>query len=407
MRIPPQTFFHFCAAHVPLLRALAEVPAELSEAEVRRHIRAAAGPEDELPETTWRRLNELQILVPVEPGSDFYFVADPVRRVVAYLFDEAQPTTPEIIRGYLQSLDALDRRLARAIEGDDLTTVRLALEEIQQTLRRIAADLDETHRCILAEVARYKAERQAVSVREKFRRIVHWMERYVDPMVDILRPDGPLRAAFIETDRLLRRARENGLFNDLPALDRNSRLLRWVERHALRVFRQCRLELQPLYESLRRASFMAAGAAAALDRLARDGPDRWAPEHVLQVCALRWQHVPSDAALDRALRNVAEHPPEPAPVLAFPDEDPAPAAYQRRLWLEGLPEAVGPVLPVDDLLGWLVGRNPRPNTADTLAGFSHLVFHPVFRARFTEAPVARYPTADGELEAPPVRLSAS
>lgn len=407
MRISPQTFFHFCAAHVPLLRALAEAPAELSEAEVRRHIRAAAAPDDELPETTWRRLNELQILVPVEPGSDFHFVADPVRRLVAYLFDEAQPTTPEIIRGYLQSLDALDRRLAHAIDGDDLTTVRLALEEIQQTLRRVAADLDETHRCILTEVARYKAERQTVSVREKFRRIVHWMERYVDPMVDILRPDGPLRAAFLETDRLLHRARDNGLFNDLPALERNSRLLRWVERHALRVFRQCRLELQPLYESLRRASFIAAGAATALDRLAQDGPDRWAVVHALPVCTLRWQHVPTDVAIDRALRHVVEHPPEPAPVLAFPDEDPMPAAYQRRLWLEALPKAVRPALPVNDLLEWLVGRTPRPNTADALAGFAHLVFHPVFRARFTEAPPGRYTTADGELDAPPVQLTVS
>jgi hypothetical protein len=41
----------------------------------------------ELPETTWRRLRELQILVSTETGSDFYFLAEPVRRLLAYLFD--------------------------------------------------------------------------------------------------------------------------------------------------------------------------------------------------------------------------------------------------------------------------------------------------------------------------------
>ncbi len=71
-----------------------------------------------------------------------------------------------------------------------------------------------THRSIITEVGRYKTERQSISVRDKFRRIVHWMERYVDPMVDIVRPDGPLRASFDESERLLHHARENGLFNE-------------------------------------------------------------------------------------------------------------------------------------------------------------------------------------------------
>jgi hypothetical protein len=81
-------------------------------------------------------LRELQILVPTEVGSDYYFVAEPVNRLIAYLFDEARATTPEIITGYIQSLDALGKQLSRAIEGEDITVVRLALEEIQQTLRR-------------------------------------------------------------------------------------------------------------------------------------------------------------------------------------------------------------------------------------------------------------------------------
>ena len=294
-----------------MLRGLAETNGEISEADARRLIRTTGNPSDELPETTWRRLRELQILVPIEAGSDFYFLAPPVNRLLAYLFDEAQATTPEIIRGYIQSLESLGKQLSRAIDGDDITVVRLALEEIQQTLRRIQADLDETHRSILTEVARYKTERQTISVRDKFRRIVHWMDRYVDPMVEIVREDGPLRATFDEIEQLLHRAREHGLFNDLPALDRNTRHLRLVSRHALRVFQQCRRELQPLYETLRRSSFIAEGAALALERLQREGLDGWIKNHVIASCSVRLQDVPGDGAIERALRNVVEHPPEP------------------------------------------------------------------------------------------------
>jgi hypothetical protein len=148
MKVSPQTFSNSCAVHVPLLRALQERVGELSEADARRLIRDSGKADDELPETTWRRLKELQILVPTEPASDFYLLAEPVGRLLAYLLDEAKAATPEIIRGYIQSLEALGKQLSRAIDTDNLTVVRLALEKIQQTLRRIYADLDETHHAI-------------------------------------------------------------------------------------------------------------------------------------------------------------------------------------------------------------------------------------------------------------------
>ena len=407
MKISPQTFFNFCAVHVPLLRALQERVGELSEADIRRMIRDCGKADDELPETTWRRLRELQILVPSEPGNDLYFLAEPVARLLAYLLDEAKAATPEIIRGYIQSLEALGKQFSRAIETDNLTVVRLALDEIHQTLRRIYADLDETHHAIMGEVARYKTERQTVSVRDKFRRIVHWMERYVDPMVDIVRTDGSMRATFDETERLLNRARDHGLFNDLQALERNLRHLRLVQRHSLRVFQQCRRELQPLYESLRRSSFIAEGATVALECLRREGPDGWSERHTVGAYSLRWLHVPADSAIERTLRNVAEHPPEPAPVLAMSGEDAIPAAYLRRLWLEALPDDVRNALPVRDLLRWVVSSYPERNTDDAIAGFSRLVFHDEFFAKFTDDVSQTYETTDGTLDAQPVELASA
>ncbi len=404
MKINPQSFFNFCAQHGPLLHALAEHEREISESDALRLIRAYPGTGEELSETAWRRLRELQILVPTEPGSELCFLAEPVARLLTYLFNEANPATPEMIGGYVLSLETTCKCLARGLDEEDVAQVKRAFEEISLTLRRIQADLDETQHAILIEIGRFKTERSRVSVREKFRRIVHWMERYVEPMIGIVNREGPLRAAFDDTERLLGRARDEALFNDHPALARNLRFLRLVRDHALRVFTQCRKEIQPLYESLRRSSAIAEGAARALEKLQSEGIAKWGSEPLISVCALRFQHVPGDGAIALALRRVIEHPPEPPPVLEFAAEEAAPDALVRRLWLDSLPERVLPSLPLEDLLGWLVEGHPGKDTGQVLAGFGELVFDPRFQAAFTNRVPRAYPTADGSLVAAPVQL---
>jgi hypothetical protein len=310
-----------------------------------------------------------------------------------------------MIRGYVLSLERTGKNLARALAEENIQLVRLAFEEVNQALRRIYADLIETQHAILAEVARYKTERSRVTVREKYRRIVHWMERYVEPMIDIVRADGPLRAAFDDTERLLLLAREDALFNDHPALARNLRFLRLVGTHALRVFTQCRKEIQPLYESLRRSSFIAEGAARALEQLQAEGLAKWGPEYLMGVSVWRFQNVPGDAAIALALQRVAAHPPEPPPVLEFTAEPADPEEMQRLVWLDALPDRVREALPVGDLLGWMLATYPDRNTPDVLAGFSELVFHRDFRAVFTDKTPRPYPTADGEINASPLTLT--
>ncbi len=55
----------------------------------------------------------------------------------------------------------------------------------------------------------------------------------MEPMIEIVRADGPLRGTFDEVEGLLRQTRERALFNDHPALERNLRHLRLVRQHAL------------------------------------------------------------------------------------------------------------------------------------------------------------------------------
>lgn len=381
MKVSAQTFFNFCSGHVPLLRQLAERAGELSEPEVAGLIREHTLPEERLAETTWRRLCELQILVPTEPGSGYYLLAEPVARLLTYLFDEANPATAEIVRGYIASLETLGGKLLRAVEADDVTFVGLAFHEINNTLRKIHADLEETQRAVQNEVAAFKANREHVSVRDRYRRIVYWMERFVEAMVDIVRPDGAMAAAFEETERLLRLAREQSLFNDHPALERNLRHLRLVRQQALRVFQGCRKEFQPLYESLRRSSFIATGAAIALERLQREGIGNWGTLPIVGICALRVQHVPGDAAITMALRRVIEHPSELAPIITFDEIAEVPSGLVRQRWLNALPGEATASLPLDDLLEWMAERYPDKSTSEILSGFSHLIFHDGFQSQ--------------------------
>ena len=364
-------------------------------------------PAEELPETAYRRLKEYQILTPLEPGSELHLFAEPVRQLLNYLLNEANPATPEMIRGYIESLQAICRKLQRALENEDSTLVEIGFREINQTLRRIYSDLEATHQSVLVEVGKFKTARQQVSVREKYRRIVHWMERFVEPMIEIIRADGPMRAAFEQVERVLRAARQQTLFNDIPNLERNLRYLRLIAQHALRIFQQCRKELQPLYESLRRSSFIAQGAALALDRLQRDGMARWGVDPLMNFAQLRLQFVPGDAAIERVLRLVFEHPPESPPQLDLASEETAPGSLVNRLWLDSLGQRASSEVPIADLLGWLSASFPDKATGQILSGFTMLVFNKRFDARFSDETLKAYRTRDGQLEAQPVSLTNS
>ena len=119
----------------------------------------------------------------------------------------------------------------------------------------------------------------------------------------------------------------------------------------------------------------------------------------------RYQNVPGDTAIALALRRVIEHPPEPPPVVDFAAEKEDSRALVRLMWLDSLPDLVRGDLPVEDLMGWLVGKYPERDTSDVLAGFSGLLFHQDFRADFTDQTPHAYDTADGEIKASPLTLT--
>lgn len=398
MHVTPKRYFDFCASHVPLLHAIAIKPGDISEAQVRQLIRNFSDVADELPETTWDRLLELQIIVPIEEGSSHYVMAQPLLQLLNFLHNDAAPTSPEIIQGYTAALESARKRVQLGVDAGDALSVAMATNEIDHTLRRMRDDLDATHRAVMAEVARYLADRSSVSVRERYLRIVVLMDQYVHPLVEIVRVDGLLVNTLNETDMALRMAREQGVYRDLHSIERNERALRVLRRRAIHTLNESRKELQPLYDVLRRASAIAHGAGLALGRLRSMKLDDWAMTYVVSADNARIESPPTDAVLNQIIDAVVSHPPTPPPSLNWVESEETPPDYVRLLWLNELPNVLNEELPVKDITAWLTKTFPEKGTADALLGLSKLLFDPKLEVDFKGGKPKQYRTRDGQLE---------
>lgn len=407
MIVPPKEFFQFCAKHVSLLREL-ELRAsgtDLSGAEINHIVKVHASDAEEQPTFIAERLKELRILIPSDQSAQYFLMAEPVRAILRYLLEEAKPVSSEIVQSYVNKLQKLARNLRDAMAAENSTLAELALTDITQLLRNLHDALSATHVSVLAEVARFKTDKRPSSIREKYQRIIWWMQQYIAPMIDIIRIDAAMQATFTELESILETATTDALLVSIDAAERNLRLVRLTRRHALNVFDQSEKEISPLYRSLARSSNLAAGAAWALDLL-RLGPfDQWAQTTVVGVFSLRKQEAFSDRAISGAVERILHNPPAPPPSINLERGSRKPAALEYRRWLNALPDQTIEALPIDDLLMWLTIQYPELETAHILKGFSTLFLDRRFQACFSaDRPIQTYETRQHFIRAHPVQL---
>ena len=405
MQPTPKSFFDFCANHVPLLHAISQKPGDISEAQVRQMIRTFSDITTEQPQTTWERLIELQVIVPVEEGSSHYVMSQPLLQLLNFLYNDAVPTSPEIIQGYIAAMESARKRIALGVEAGDALSVAMATNEVDHTLRRMQDDLDATHRAVLAEVARYKADRTSVSVRERYLRILTLMDQYVHPLVEIIRVDGLLESTLTETDMVLRAAREQGVYVEIGMVERNERQIRVMRRRAIHTLNESRKELQPLYDVLRRSSAIAHGATLALGRLRQMKLEDWVALYMTPTTNARVEVPPTDEVLRRIIDEVVNHPPIPPPLLNTAESADTPPDYVRLLWLNALPDLLKEELPVKDITNWLTSNFPEKSTSDALLGLSKLLFDPKLDVEFRGGKMKQYRTRDGVLEAATIAIN--
>jgi hypothetical protein len=407
--VPPKEFFQFCAKHVSLLRELEQRASgtDLSDAEINHIVKVYASDAEEQPSFIAERLKELRILIASDQSAQYFLMAEPVRAILRYLLEEAKPVSSEIVQSYVNKLQKLAQNLRDAMAAENSTLAELALTDITQLLRNLHDALSATHVSVLAEVARFKTDKRPSSIREKYQRIIWWMQQYIAPMIDIIRVDAAMQATFTELEAILEAATTDALLVSIDAAERNLRLVRLTRRHALNVFDQSEKEISPLYRSLARSSNLAAGAAWALDLL-RLGPfDQWTQKTVVGVFSLRKQEAFSDRAIIGAIERVLHNPPAPPPAIDLERGSRKPAALEYRRWLNSLPGDTVDALPINDLLAWLTVRYPELETAQILMGFSTLFLDRRFQAGFSaDAPIQTYETRQHFIRAHPVRLRA-
>ena len=409
MIVPPKEFFQFCAKHVSLLRQLEQRASgtDLSEAEISHIVKVHAVEAEEQPSFIAQRLKELRILISSDQSGHYFLMAEPVRAILRYLLEEAKPVSSEIVQSYVNKLQKLAHNLSDALGAENSTLAELALADITQVLRNLHDAVSATHVSVLAEVARFKTDKRPASIREKYQRIIWWMQQYIAPMIDIIRVDAAMQATFTELEIVLESATTNALLISMDAAERNLRLVRATRRHALSVFEQSEQEISPLYRSLARSSNLAAGAAWALDLL-RLGPlDQWVEKSVVGVFSLRKQEAFSDRAIVGAVERVLHNPPAPPPEINLERSARIPPALEHRRWLNSLPGETAGNLPIEDLLAWLTTRYPTLETAQILIGFSTLFLDRGFQASFNpDEPIQIYETRQHFIHAHPVCLRA-
>ncbi|MGH6878078.1 MAG: hypothetical protein ACREHV_12005, partial [Rhizomicrobium sp.] len=383
MIVPPKEFFQFCARHVSLLRDLEQraTGTDLSESEIIELAKKHAVESEEQPAFLVKSLRDLRILISTDQSGQYFLMAEPVRGILRYLLEEAKPASAETVQSYVNQLQKLSQKLGTALDAEEPGIADLALSDITQTLRRFHDDVSATQISVLSEVARFKTDKRPVSAREKYQRIVWWMQQYIAPMIDVIRVNGAMQATFSEVEQILERASLNPVVISSGAVERNLRLLRLSRRHALNVFEQSGKEIAPLYQSLARSSNLAAGAAYALNRLRLIRFEEWTQQSVVGVFSLRQQGAYSDKAIIGAIQRLLNNPPLPPPAINFGHDGKMPAALEHRRWLNSLPGEIAKDLPVDDLLKWLSTRYLQFDMAQLLAGFSNLFFDVRFRAR--------------------------
>jgi hypothetical protein len=380
---------------------------DLSGAEINHIVKVHASDAEEQPTFIAERLKELRILIASDQSAQYFLMAEPVRAILRYLLEEAKPVSSDIVQTYVNKLQKLARKLRDAMTTENSTLAELALTDITQLLRNLHDALSATHVSVLAEVARFKTDKRPSSIREKYQRIIWWMQQYIAPMIDIIRIDAAMQATFTELESILEAATTDALLVSIDAAERNLRLVRLTRRHALNVFDQSEKEISPLYRSLARSSNLAGGAAWALDLL-RLGPyEQWAQTTVVGVFSLRKQEAFSDRAISSAVERILHNPPAPPPTINLERGSRKPAALEYRRWLNALPDQAIEALPIDDLLAWLTVQYPELGTAHILKGFSTLFLDRRFHAYFSaDRPIRTYETNQHFVRAHPVQLRA-
>ncbi|MGA2254053.1 MAG: hypothetical protein ABSG53_05270 [Thermoguttaceae bacterium] len=280
------------------------------------------------------------------------------------LHDHHAMATPEVIRGWVQSLDKCVSQVETIIEPVVAGTAILdedrllfLMVEIQSSIQTIVGNVEESCERITNEVAEFRTLEEAADIRNRLRRLIMLHDDYLDPIVRILDTQGEFQAV---TDRVLASCSRLVVLEEndpqgIGTLAGNVRRdLMWMRRQVLQRAHEAMKELGPLCEAAIRETRIAKGLNRALDAIREDNWDRLELHNRLHISDQRIQRLFSDRGVLSYIRLVLKarerQPPRLPP--AAPAEEPQP-------WnTENLIAELTQGPDVADLLPWVQERCP-------------------------------------------------
>ena len=269
----PEAYFRFAADQVSLLRDIYYRPEGVAESELRQLIARLRKPDHPSSAYIFRQLREMDMVEEMPGQTAFFELTAPWKEMLGHLLREQRLTNVAVIQTYLNELQRLDAELTSAVnEGEDSQCVIL-LQEIRSLVERLRRDSRDNRFGIITEALKFKSGESGIVAVERYDRIIHLREKYVEPLRDVIdsRKEMDDRLRSLEALMLegAERFRADGIMErEFRAM--HSRVLRLL-RDAMEDYRECVRELEPLYNEALINSRYLRGATLALDQMSKQG----------------------------------------------------------------------------------------------------------------------------------------
>ncbi len=369
----PEAYLNFAAGQIPLLREVFYRPDGLAESELRQLITRLRKPEQPASSYIFKQLREMDMVEEMPGQTAFFELTAPWKEMLGHLFREQRLTNVAVIQTYLNELQRLDVELSGAVNESEGSQCVILLEEVRSLVERLRRDSRDNRMGIISEALKFKSGDGDIAAQERYERIIHLWEKYVEPLRDIIDSRKEMDDRLRSLESLMKEGAEQFRLDGIMEREffsMRSRLVRLL-RDAMEDHRESVRELEPLYNEALSNSRYLRGATLALNRMSKHGARTLRLKERMAFPASRSGGafgLLSDDQMEAYLCRLSDYVPhEPEPVgesaiKKLPTVVPY-ADVCTQLVLE---------LPVDDALGWLCSTYPGLSLHQTLGLYGRI-----------------------------------
>jgi hypothetical protein len=278
-----------------------------------------------------------------------------LNRFISDLHRRQRLASPEVVRGWVESLEGHVRELARAIGalglgGADPTEdqfVRL-FEDVLDTFDAVIQTVEDNCARIAVEVQEYRNLEDVTTMRARLDRLCWLYDRYLEPVIEVIDLSGPFYAV---TDELAKCCERIGELGGRIAVDARhaAEEVRWVRQQVVRNAAEAGRELGSIRQIYLRESMLSRGINRALEAASEDQWGRLALDASFRISEDKDFGLFLNRQVESYLKRAFEHRREDYPKIEAdgPDHLVLPTSVEELL------EMLAERQSLSDLLGWM------------------------------------------------------